>query len=367
MKKNICFIGFGLIAGSIAKSIRKNNVGYELYVYNRKHPEIPDALLSALNDGAIDGLYSSLEELCDSDIILLCAPVTVNISYLEKLKTIIKDSCIITDVGSVKGNIHEAVTALSMEANFIGGHPMTGSNRTGYENSSDLFMENAFYILTHTDENRSSDIDSMKELVSSIGSIPIVIDCREHDKIVAAISHLPHIIAVSLVNLVHDNDTSDEYMKKLAAGGFKDITRIASSSPEMWQSICVSNSDNINSCIDLFINKLLQFKNAISENDTDYIFNEFSESREYRDSIPSGSSGSLPKIHEIYVDVPDVPGIIAIIATILSSSSVNIKNIGIVHNREFEEGVLRIEFNNARDMSDAIQALKKYSYTLYDR
>lgn len=367
MKKCIGFIGFGLIAGSIAKALKKNDAGFDCYVYNRKHPEVPDSILSALNDGTIDGIYTSLEELSDCGIIVLSAPVLINVSYLEKIKPFISEDCIITDVGSVKGNIHKEVKRLGLEYNFVGGHPMTGSNLTGYDNSSELIMENAFYILTGTDNSDPDKLATMRSVVEKTGAIPVMVDHNEHDVITAAISHLPHIIAVSLVNTVHDSDTKDEIMKKLAAGGFKDITRIASSSPEMWQSILVSNSDNIISFINAYISKLNRFKEAIADNDTEFIYSEFSNSRDYRDSIPEGSSGALPAFHEIYVDVPDVPGIIAIIATILSSNSVNIKNIGIVHNREYENGVLRIEFNNERDLSDAKNALKKYAYRIYDR
>lgn len=367
MSKNIGFIGFGLIAGSIAKAIRNKHSDYKMYVYNRRHPDVAESLAMATGDGTIDGLYGSLDLFSDCDIIFLCAPVLINISYLKELKGIIKDTCILTDVGSVKGNIHKAVAKLSLERHFIGGHPMTGSDRTGYENSSHLLMENAYYLLTPTRETSQHDINFLRTLVEEMGSIAYITDCSRHDEITAAISHLPHIIASSLVNVVRENDDEKQLMKTFAAGGFKDITRIASSSPEMWQSICLSNPDYISRYIDIFTDKLKSFQASILAGDSDTLYKTFEQSRDYRNSIASTSSGALSKSYEIYVDVPDVPGIIAIIATILSSNSVNIKNIGIVHNREFEEGVLRIEFYNEKDSVDARNALSRYPYRVYDR
>lgn len=363
----IGFIGFGLIAGSIAKAIRIKNPDYKMSVYNRRHPDVTESLVLAKEDGTIDDVTGSLGSFSDCDVIFLCAPVLINISYLKELKGIIKDTCIITDVGSVKGNIHKAADELSLGRNFIGGHPMTGSDRTGYANSSHLLMENAYYLLTPTDETPQHNISFLRALVEEIGSIAYIISCDRHDEITAAISHLPHIIASSLVNVVRENDDESQLMKTFAAGGFKDITRIASSSPEMWQSICLSNPDYILRYIDVFADKLKSFKSSILSGDSDTLYKTFEQSRDYRDSIASTSSGALSKSYEIYVDVPDVPGIIAIIATILSSNSVNIKNIGIVHNREFEEGVLRIEFNNEKDSVDARNALQRYPYRVYDR
>lgn len=367
MSIEIGFIGFGLIAGSIAKAIKQKHEDYTIYVYNRKHPETPEYLQLAISEHSIDGVYTSLKDFSNSDLIFLCAPVLTNISYLKELKDIIKTSCILTDVGSVKGNIHKAVDDLGLNSHFIGGHPMTGSDRTGYANSSALLMENAYYLLTPTSEASEKDILFLKSLVEDMGSISYIVDCNKHDEITAAISHLPHIIASSLVNLVHENDDADEHMKTFAAGGFKDITRIASSSPEMWQSICLSNPDYIVSYIDKFTGKLNDFKEAIISKADKSLYSTFESARDYRNSITSSKPGAIAKVHEIYVDVPDVPGIIAIIATILSSNSVNIKNIGIVHNREFEDGVLRIEFYNEKDSNEARDALKLYPYKVYNR
>ncbi|MBE5929228.1 MAG: prephenate dehydrogenase [Lachnospiraceae bacterium] len=367
MIQNIGFIGLGIIGGAIAKSIKKTHDDYKIYAYNRYYPQENKDLSMAHDESVVDVICNSLSDFSVCDIIFLCAPVLANINYLESLKGIIKEDCIITDVGSVKGNIHEAVKNIGLEQNFIGGHPMTGSERTGYANSSAQIMENAYYLLTPCETTHEHMISNLTTLIRDIGSIPYTLDYHEHDDITAAISHLPHIIAASLVNMVRENDGESEHMKTFAAGGFKDITRIASSSPEMWQNICLSNTDSIRKFLDIYKASLDRVENAMLNHDEIFLYNIFDTARDYRNSIPSKGKGTLPKVYDLYVDIPDVPGIIAIIATILSSNAVSIKNIGIIHNREFENGVLRIEFYNEDAVNAARIALKKYPYPIYDR
>lgn len=156
-------------------------------------------------------------------------------------------------------------------------------------------------------------------------------------------------------------------MKHLAAGGFKDITRIASSSPAMWQNICIQNKENISRILGYYIEMLVQAKELIDEEDDKAIYNLFDSSRNYRNSINDLSAGPIKKNFAVYCDIIDEAGGIAAIATILASNNVNIKNIGIVHSREFEEGVLRIEFYDASSQEKASALLQKFRYIVYER
>ncbi|MDE6939238.1 MAG: prephenate dehydrogenase/arogenate dehydrogenase family protein, partial [Lachnospiraceae bacterium] len=190
---------------------------------------------------------------------------------------------------------------------------------------------------------------------------------QEHDYVTGTISHLPHIIASSLVNFVRDTDTKDELMKNLAAGGFKDITRIASSSPVMWQHICLKNKENLLKILDEYIRFLNSAREMIDQEDEQGIYHMFDTSRNYRNSIPASSAGPIKKAYEVYCDIIDEAGGIAAIATILASNGLNLKNIGIIHNREFEEGVLRIEFYDEASMKKAAEILQKFRYIVYER
>ena len=209
-------------------------------------------------------------------------------------------------------------------------------------------------------------MNAYRDFVSSLKALPVVLDYREHDYITGTISHLPHIIASTLVNLVRDTDSKDELMKALAAGGFKDITRIASSSPVMWQQICLKNGGNISRILGNYINMLSRAKDLVDSSDDEGLYTLFESSKDYRDSMPNSSAGPIKKQFALYCDIIDEAGGIATIATILASNNISIKNIGIIHNREFEEGALRIEFYDGDSSVKAAGLLRKYRYIVYE-
>jgi prephenate dehydrogenase len=358
------FIGLGLIGGSIAKAIKAKYPQIKITAYDTNN----SALSLAQNEGIVDRITPNVDDTFgDCDIIFLCAPVSLNVSYLTILKSFIKPTCIITDVGSVKTNIHEKIIELQLEENFIGGHPMAGSEKTGYENSIPHLIENAYYVLTPSSKVSADKITFYSDLVKELSAIPIILDYKEHDYVTGAISHLPHIIAASLVNLVQSKDSKDQIMKNIAAGGFKDITRIASSSPVMWEQICLTNKNNISALLNDYIKELTNVKQLIDASSGDALFHMFDDAREYRNSISNSSLGPIKKIYELYCDIIDEAGGIATIATILASNHISIKNIGIIHNREFIDGALRIEFYDEDSSTRAFCLLTKYRYTVFER
>lgn len=356
------FIGLGLIGGSIAKAIRLNLPDTKIIAYDINS----DTLALAKKEGIADVILEKIDaSFSECDFLFLCAPVSKNDENLKTLAEFISKDCTVTDVGSVKTDIHSHIEALGLSSQFIGGHPMAGSERIGFVNSKALLLENAYYILTPTKDVAEEKIVSYKELVQAMGAIPLILSFKEHDYVTAAISHLPHVIASSLVNLVHDSDSKDGTMKLIAAGGFKDITRIASSSPIMWQQICLTNTDNIVSLLDDYIKALQNTKEKLESKDADALFQFFQDARSYRESFIDASSGPIKKSYSITVDILDEAGALASIATILALNNINIKNIGIVHNREFEEGTLRIEFYEEAAIKDAASILTGKGYTVH--
>lgn len=362
--KTIGFIGLGLIGGSVARTIRKFHPDYHLLAFDTDRESLAEAVSSNIIDGVCD---IEDERFRSCDYIFLCAPVEFNVEYMEKMKDSLGENCILTDVGSVKSIIHEKVTELGLDSRFIGGHPMAGSERSGFSNSSDHLLENAYYIITPGGEVPLDRISDFTELISSLGAIPLVITAEEHDFITAGVSHLPHIVASALVNLVKLLDNDAEYMKMIAAGGFRDITRIASSSPIMWEQICLENQKNISTVLDEFIRMLIQIRCSIDNKESDNIFDMFASSKDYRDSIDILDNSLIPRSYVLFIDVADEAGAIATIATILATEKVNIKNIGIIHNREFEDGVLKIEFYTDQALEQAKILLNKRNYKICER
>lgn len=367
MKKQpqvIGFVGLGLIGGSIVKAVRHFYPTIHI-IATSGHKETVDL---ALSEKIIDeGCYGIGDAFAKCDYIFLCAPVSCNAVYLSELKPIIKEDCIITDVGSTKTDIHTRVAELDMEENFIGGHPMAGSEKTGLDHSKRHLIENAYYIVTPSKKVSPDAVSDYVEFISSLKALPLVLDYKEHDFITAAISHLPHLIAAGLVNLVKHNDSREQYMKTMAAGGFKDITRIASSSPVMWEQICMTNRENISVLLDKYIESMQSIKHSLDTQAGKEIYDLFVESGEYRNSISDQSHGPLKKAYVLYVDLLDEMGGIATVSTILACNQINLKNIGIVHNREFEDAVLKIEFYEEEPCKKAAALLNRHRYTVYER
>lgn len=282
--KNFGFVGFGLIGGSIAHAIREIYPESYIIAYNYYRTKPHKKLERAKADGILNEICTSLSDFSQCDIIFLCAPVLTNILYLKELAPYISEKCIITDVGSVKGNIHHTIESLGLNSHFVGGHPMTGSEKTGYANSDSSYLKDAYYILTPTNETPKEYTLWLKNFIISAGSHCEIMDYETHDNITAAISHCPHLISASLINTVANEDSDGSYAR-LAAGGLKDITRISSSSPEMWQNICLSNPDAITSFLDKYIGTLTDAKNAVSNRDEDKLMKIFENAKKYRDNL----------------------------------------------------------------------------------
>ncbi len=356
------FLGLGLIGGSIARAFREYFPGMKIKVFDKDIP----SLSLALKERVATSIYTEITaDLCDADYIFLCAPVSINEDNLRTIRPLLKPHSIITDVGSVKTGIHNTVRDLGLEHQFIGGHPMAGSERFGYANSKVNLLENAYYILTPTELVPKERAAHLKSLVSGIKAIPLVIACEEHDHATAAISHLPHIIASSLVNLVQKSDSEEGLMKTMAAGGFKDITRIASSSPVMWQQICLTNTDNIKNLLDRYIADLCHVREELEQKDALALYNFFDQARIYRDSFSSTSRGPIMPSYSISIEIPDKAGALAEITVLLAKHNISIKNMNILHNREAEFGALTVEFYSREDMLKAVEILQADSFTTY--
>ncbi|MDO4962467.1 MAG: prephenate dehydrogenase [Eubacteriales bacterium] len=352
------FIGLGLIGGSIAKGIRKAEPDCKIMAYMRTR----EKLELARRDNIVDVILSGVDEsMSECDIIFLCTPVEYNEEYLKILKPILKEGAFITDVGSTKSQILKNVHELGMDRVFIGGHPMAGSERSGYEFSDPVLLENIFYMLCPSKGTPLAYTQRMVELVRALKANPYVIEADEHDQAVATISHLPHLVAAALVNLVHDTDSAEHTMKRLAAGGFKDITRVASSSPVMWQQIFNSNRDAVLAVLRKYIEAMEKIENDLKEDNMDAIHDLFVASGEYRASF-ADAHGLINAQYSFSVHVKDRPESISIISAILAAGSVSIKNIGINHNRETGDGALRIEFYDSDSCIKAEKLVSEYGF-----
>lgn len=361
--KKIGIIGLGLIGGSIARALKRAEQGFIIKAWDKDERNIK----SALDDYVIDEHATLLKNgFADCQVIFLCVPVFAMKGILEDIKDNIPDECILTDVGSTKSDIIAIIKEMNIKNPFVGGHPLTGSERSGFVSSRANLFENAYYCLTPLEDTDKSVLLFLKELITSMGAIPIEMTPSEHDRVTAAISHVPHIIAALLVNMVDDLDGPDNIMKTIAAGGFKDITRIASSSSKLWTGICFSNRERIVDTLNHFIKVLKCVEMDLTEGNKDSIEAFFVSAKNLRNSL-SDNKSQYQKTFDIAVDVDDRPGIIAEIATAFAKKNINIKNIGILNSREADEGALEIRFENEASRQQGLDTLASLGYSAKSR
>ena len=362
----VSIIGLGLIGGSLAKALRRAHPKLHIAGMDFNANYLKAALDNSILNTASDCLNQVVE---NAQVIFLCTPVTNILSCIDDLASIVKNGTILTDAGSTKLEIMEkAQKTLSSDTHFIGGHPMTGSEHSGYHSSVPHLFENAYYVLTPSPSISPDVLNLLISLVSSTGAIPIVMDANLHDNVVGSISHLPHILAASLVNTISGIHDPQQYRLKLAAGGFKDITRIASSNPEMWRDISLSNKKHLTALTGKLICELNSFRSLLDEGASDSIESYFRNAKEFRDKLKPSHIPSLPAYCDLYVDIEDRPGIIGKITTLLGEHGINIKNLRIIHSREDEpEGCLVISFANPESVVKSKIILTSDGYKSFER
>jgi len=358
----IAIFGVGLIGGSLALCFKGKP---DIHIVG--HSTNPRSVEKYMSRGVVDHATTSMQEAAeDADVIFLCVPVGLLETYLQQLMELpLKKGCIITDVGSTKGAIdRQAKQLMKDDVYFIGGHPMAGSERSGVEAASSYLFENAYYVLTPHDDVPDDIYAKLEQLLAYTRARIIRVDAQLHDEIVGAISHLPHMIAVALVNQVARYNEHNSLYQDLAAGGFRDITRIASSDPVMWRDILLDNKDVLLALLDDWNQELEQFRQLLMAEDSEGIERQFMMAAQFRNHLPERRKGVLQAMYDVYVDVPDQPGIIAKITTLLSIHQINLSNIQIHESRADVPGVMRLSFRNDRELSQAEQLLSAEGYVV---
>jgi prephenate dehydrogenase len=242
---------------------------------------------------------------------------------------------------------------------------MAGSEKTGYKNAAQYLFENAYYVLTPMPWVPETAVNRLTRIIEQLGAIPVRMAPDVHDAAVAAVSHAPHVIAAALVNLIQLLDATGD-LRALAAGGFKDLTRIASSGPEIWRAICLENRPELLRVLRSFMDILSSFEEHLDNLDSEAIREFFNDAKIYRDSFAGKASGVYRRVFEIRAEVEDKPGIIATVAAILSFNGINIKNIGILNSREYENGILQILFDDETAANNSFELLTRMNFIVYN-
>lgn len=364
--KKISIIGLGLIGGSLAVSLKKH-VDAKIWGYDTKS----DHLLKGLQLQIIHQAAANLLEAVEgADLLILATPIATIKQLLHTLSKLpLKPGMIITDVGSTKASIVRLAEELfaGKEVTFIGGHPMAGSHKSGVEAASPILFENAYYVLSPTANTPQEKMKELEDLLAPTRARIIHLDPLLHDQVVGLISHLPHLVAGLLVNQVERLHRENPWYHRLAAGGFKDITRIASSNPELWRDVVLDNRDTLIQLIDHWNQDMAELKRSLIDQDGESLKQFFQRASLFRNGLPEKRPGALRPLNDLYIDIPDRPGEIGRITTLIGELEINLTNIEILELREDIMGVLRLSFRNSKDLETVKEELEKLGYTIYRR
>ncbi|KZT83703.1 Prephenate dehydrogenase [Lactiplantibacillus plantarum] len=357
--------GLGLIGSSLALGIKQGHPGVRIIGIDQDAA----SLSYARQQGIIDVSAPNLAAVAgDADVIILAGPVDVIVADLHQLATLtLKAGVLVTDVGSTKQVVMRAGHALQQQGvSFIGGHPMAGSHKSGVTAGRANLFENAFYFLVPGRTDQAA-VERLQVWLQATHVKWLTVTAMQHDRIVGQLSHLPHIVAAALVDQTQVALADSPLGLRLAAGGFKSITRIASSDPTMWAAILMTNAELITNQLQDYIDQLIRIKTAISAHDQPVLHDFFATAKVTRDHLGPERLGGLPNFYDLFMNVPDQVGAIADVTRRLAQAQLSIVNIHILEIREDVDGVLQLTFSDLKTQTQAASLLTDAGYQIARR
>jgi prephenate dehydrogenase len=335
--ERVSVIGTGLIGTSVAMAAAR--LGSAVSGWD---PD-PRALATASEISGLSAAKDLVDACSGAELVVVAGPVsTLATSALAALE--LPGGAVVTDVGSVKAPVIESVNARAAPeaaSRFVGGHPMGGSERSGPSHASEAVIDGIVWVLTPSERTDAKVLESLEAWVSRLGARPIVMTPSRHDRLVAIVSHLPQVASTTLMSLAATEESDEPDILMLAAGGFRDLTRLAASNPEIWSSILLSNSEALLGAIDLYLQRLRTMRDLIGSGREEELRRAFGVAKEARLAMsakPQVRSG----ISVILVPVPDRPGSLAELTAALAEGGVNIEDLQIVHSAEGGRGTVHL-------------------------
>jgi prephenate dehydrogenase len=323
--KRAAIVGTGLIGGSIGMALRR--LGWRVVGSDLREQRAARALeLGAIDEVGMDPL---------ADVTFVAVPAGAVAEAARAALGIVGPAAVVTDVAGVKGSIVAAVD----DPRFVGGHPMAGSEQEGVDAASPDLFAGATWVLTPSERTSPEAYAEASSLVRQLGANPVPLDPRRHDLLVALVSHAPHLTAAALMNLAADAASSDSTLLRLAAGGFRDMTRIAAGHPGIWPDVVAENKEAILAALDGLGASLDKLRAAVASGDRAGLLDLLERAREARRNLPVGAPAPESAL-EVRVPVPDRPGVIAEVSSLVGDLGVNIFDLEIVHSAEGGRGVL---------------------------
>ncbi len=363
--KHITIVGVGLIGGSLGKAWR-SHADRDATITG---VDTKDVMERAIKSGAIDIAQPDVNQaVTDADLVVIATPLSHIPHLLTSIAPHLKSDAIVTDVGSVKGAIADhAASVLGPDVTFVGGHPMAGSEKAGIDYADPFLFQNATYVICPPAEIPHDDprLADLIDMLESTGARVLAMTPENHDRIAAYVSHLPQLLAVCLTNLAASRNDLDPNYLRLAAGGFRDMTRVAGSDIAIWRDILSGNHGPVLDALATFAGEVQRMRNRLIEDDLDAVAAAFGAARIARETIPKDSKGFISPLADVYVRADDRPGWIAAATTLLAGKQINIKDMELLKVREGTGGTFRFGFGDRQTAEAAAAALADDGYTVY--
>lgn len=359
--KKVAIIGTGLIGGSLGMAIKSLKDPPKVLGFSRLYKDAKRAVKKKAIDVACPDIQSCVE---DADVIFIATPVGKIVDVAREVSSKIKKGAIISDVGSTKSSIVRMIESfMPDDIHFIGGHPVTGSEHDGIDHASANLFRDFYYVITPTKSTDSNAFKTLHTLLNSIGANVIAVEADRHDKILATLSHLPHMVSALLVNMASKQVAEKKNWLSLAAGGFRDTTRIAASNPAIWLDICLENKQALLDNLTEFEKSLSELIGLIEKDKKAKLKEVLTKARNVRIKLPVAGKKDFAQMHQLMLLVPDKPGVISDISLILGNLGINIEDIEIVPLTE-ATGFLRLTVLGKKQAANALKALQKKGYSV---
>jgi prephenate dehydrogenase len=292
MFETVAIVGVGLIGGSLGMALRERGLATRVLGIPRRAVTIDEALsVGAIDEGTLD-----LSRVSEAELVVVAPPVLTIPPLVEAMAPHLRPGALVTDVGSTKGALMRQLgELLPPHADLVGGHPMAGSERGGVLASRADLFEGAVYVLTRSARTRPENLRRLSALASALGATPVEMEADLHDDAVARISHLPHVVAAALAEAAGAGPLPQETLRLLVAGGFKSTTRIASSPPEMWRDVCLTNPTAILSALDDLEAALGTLRRAVEGSDAQALYDAFARGKRVRDALVPPAQDGTPR------------------------------------------------------------------------
>lgn len=361
----VAVVGTGLVGASLAGALRRLDEVDEVVGADADAAALALALARGLIDVAAPSAKAAAAE---ADVVVLAVPVSALPAVAAEVGPVMRPGAVLTDVASVKGSVVEILEAAAGPGvAVVGGHPMAGSHEAGADHASpDLFV-GATYLLTPTAHTDMAAYERLHALLAGIGARVLAVDPGRHDQLVAVVSHLPQLAATTLMNLAADRARREHAeLLLLAAGGFRDATRVAASNPSLWVDIAAENRSAIVAVLDEYLGRIAGLRDLVAAGDGDGLRGELTAARAARRALP-GKESAGGVLVELRMPIPDRPGVLAEVTTGVGSAGVNIEDFGIEHAPEGGRGTLRLAVMGTEQAGRARAVLEGLGHDVHER